>query len=131
MSKAPSSQAVPLVGEIAGISLSELLQVAALAGERSLLQIRSGTQTAWIGFEAGAIVRVARSDPAPGGPGPAGVEPAGAKPASRAPDGEADDGSLADAETQLLDLIQSYVMVARPVLNAALWKLKQWSKKRL
>jgi hypothetical protein len=86
---------VPLVGEIAGISLSELLQVAALAAERSLLQIRSGAQTAWIGFEAGAIVRVARSNP----------DPAGAKPPGPASDEKADDSSLADAETQLLELL--------------------------
>lgn len=51
-----------LVGEVSGVGLAELLQVAALSGGRSMLEICSGGTTAWLGFEAGAIVRFARSD---------------------------------------------------------------------
>jgi hypothetical protein len=92
---------VPLVGEIAGISLADLLQVAALAGERGLLEIHSGEATAWIAFEAGAIVRLARSDrdqgPAPGS--------AAAAEAGSDPKASEDDPSLAEAESELLDLL--------------------------
>ena len=97
---------MPLVGEIAGISLSELLQVAALSGERSLLEIRSGATTAWIGFEAGAIVRVARSDRDPAGSKPAGATRPASPPAPGSEAGESgEDTSLADAEAELLELV--------------------------
>ena len=87
---------MPLVGEIAGISLSELLQVAALAGERSLLEIRSGKAKAWLAFEAGAIVRVARSDRGRD----ASPQPASAPAAGGAAEGDGDDPSLAEAEAE-------------------------------
>jgi hypothetical protein len=51
-----------LIGEVSGVGLAELLQVSALAGGRSVLEIRSEGRAAWLRFEAGAIVRFARSD---------------------------------------------------------------------
>ena len=51
-----------LIGQVSGVGLAELLQVGALAGGQSVLEVRSGEATAWFGFEAGAIVRFARSD---------------------------------------------------------------------
>jgi hypothetical protein len=51
-----------LIGEVSGVGLPELLQVSALAGGRSVLEIRSEGRAAWLSFEAGAIVRFARSD---------------------------------------------------------------------
>jgi hypothetical protein len=53
---------VALIGQVSGVGLGELLQVAALAGGQSVLEVRSGEATVWFGFEAGAIVRFARSD---------------------------------------------------------------------
>jgi hypothetical protein len=53
---------VALIGQVSGVGLAELLQVAALAGGQSVLEVRSSDATAWFGFEAGAIVRFARSD---------------------------------------------------------------------